>query len=551
MLGEVPELVDFLFLEDAPDDPDSWQKAIAGDELAPRILADALAAYETCPWDSRLAARGDAGHRGVGRAASSARPRRRSGWPSWAGRGACRSSTRWPCSGRDETRRRLAAALARLDRRCLMLLAPLRWALRIALLVRGGDRPLLRRDPGAGLADLAPVRPAPGGRHPGHGGGPVRLRAVPGPAGAARPGADALPAGLRPPDHGDGQQAAGGQVHRGGVGRDVPREARACRRRRSSRRGATTATRTSPTPLRDARRRTTPRSCWSPPTRSTRTAPWPSRRSSRSSPVAHADPDVAHHGLVDGALLLEGGGRRRARADHRLQPPGVAARRLSGSALRCSARGRGRWSWRGGGAGRGGVLNVMRTTVPRPWAVPTPMTQVAWPGCAAVAVADDPGVDPEVGGERAVAADVGAALASRDVAVGGVGGRVHPPPHGGGALGDEPGPRGPVVRVPQAAARDGDGLAVDEAAARGDPDRRCQAAPAPGGRDARTPEPRDREARPAMTAAADHRCMPRPPNPFAPRGIPGAASFHREGRGFNAPLPGHRAERAPEGARLI
>ena len=51
VLGEVPELVDFLFLADAPDDPDSWQKAIAGDEVAPRILADALAAYETCPWD--------------------------------------------------------------------------------------------------------------------------------------------------------------------------------------------------------------------------------------------------------------------------------------------------------------------------------------------------------------------------------------------------------------------------------------------------------------------------------------------------------------------
>ena len=51
MLGEVPELVDFLFLEDAPDDPDSWQKAIAGDEGAPQILAAALAAYEACPWD--------------------------------------------------------------------------------------------------------------------------------------------------------------------------------------------------------------------------------------------------------------------------------------------------------------------------------------------------------------------------------------------------------------------------------------------------------------------------------------------------------------------
>jgi glutamyl-tRNA synthetase len=51
VLGEVPELVDFLCLADAPDDPDSWQKAIAGDDGAPRILTDALAAYETCPWD--------------------------------------------------------------------------------------------------------------------------------------------------------------------------------------------------------------------------------------------------------------------------------------------------------------------------------------------------------------------------------------------------------------------------------------------------------------------------------------------------------------------
>jgi glutamyl-tRNA synthetase len=51
VLSEVAELVEFLFLEDAPDDPDSWQNAIAGDEGAPRILADALAVYETCLWD--------------------------------------------------------------------------------------------------------------------------------------------------------------------------------------------------------------------------------------------------------------------------------------------------------------------------------------------------------------------------------------------------------------------------------------------------------------------------------------------------------------------
>ena len=51
VLGEVPELVDFLFLDGAPDDPESWQKAMAGDEESGRILAEALAAYETCAWD--------------------------------------------------------------------------------------------------------------------------------------------------------------------------------------------------------------------------------------------------------------------------------------------------------------------------------------------------------------------------------------------------------------------------------------------------------------------------------------------------------------------
>jgi glutamyl-tRNA synthetase len=48
----VPELVDFLFLDDAPDDPDSWQKAMDGDDGAARILDDALASYEALPsWD--------------------------------------------------------------------------------------------------------------------------------------------------------------------------------------------------------------------------------------------------------------------------------------------------------------------------------------------------------------------------------------------------------------------------------------------------------------------------------------------------------------------
>jgi glutamyl-tRNA synthetase len=51
VLSEVPELVDFLFLEDAPDDPESWQKAVVGDDMAPRIISEALVAFETCPWD--------------------------------------------------------------------------------------------------------------------------------------------------------------------------------------------------------------------------------------------------------------------------------------------------------------------------------------------------------------------------------------------------------------------------------------------------------------------------------------------------------------------
>ena len=51
VLGEVPAMVDFLFL-DAPDiDPDSWQKALAGDDAAPAILAAATTAYEALRGD--------------------------------------------------------------------------------------------------------------------------------------------------------------------------------------------------------------------------------------------------------------------------------------------------------------------------------------------------------------------------------------------------------------------------------------------------------------------------------------------------------------------
>ncbi len=45
ILSEVPAMVDFLFLEEPLIDPDSWDKAIAGDEVAPTILTAAITAY--------------------------------------------------------------------------------------------------------------------------------------------------------------------------------------------------------------------------------------------------------------------------------------------------------------------------------------------------------------------------------------------------------------------------------------------------------------------------------------------------------------------------
>jgi glutamyl-tRNA synthetase len=113
VLSEVPELVDFLFLEDAPDDEDSWRKAMEGDDLAPRILADALAAYETCPWDkvalheATLALAESVGRK-LGKAQAPIRVAvmgRTRGLPLFDS---------LEVVGRDETRRRLAAALSRL-----------------------------------------------------------------------------------------------------------------------------------------------------------------------------------------------------------------------------------------------------------------------------------------------------------------------------------------------------------------------------------------------------------------------------------------------------
>jgi len=46
VLGEVPGMVDFLFLAEPPVDDEAWAKAVAGDEGAPAILAAAIDAYE-------------------------------------------------------------------------------------------------------------------------------------------------------------------------------------------------------------------------------------------------------------------------------------------------------------------------------------------------------------------------------------------------------------------------------------------------------------------------------------------------------------------------
>ncbi len=50
-LGEVPALVDFLFLEEPQTDPASWDKAMKAPDAA-TVLDDTITAYETAPWDA-------------------------------------------------------------------------------------------------------------------------------------------------------------------------------------------------------------------------------------------------------------------------------------------------------------------------------------------------------------------------------------------------------------------------------------------------------------------------------------------------------------------
>ena len=113
----------------------------------------------------------------------------------------------------------------------------------------------------------------------------------------------------------------------------------------------------------------------------------------------------------------------------------------------------------------GGVLKVTRTTVPSPWAVPTPITQVACPAVPHQPSPMMPGGEAETGTERAVGADPEGPGVG-DVAVGGVGGGVHPAVDGGGALGDEPGPGAVPGGLRQAVAADDHRLAGLETLAR-------------------------------------------------------------------------------------
>jgi glutamyl-tRNA synthetase len=49
-LAEVPAMVDFLFLDRAPIEEASWERAVAGDPAAAGLLDDAIASYGSCPW---------------------------------------------------------------------------------------------------------------------------------------------------------------------------------------------------------------------------------------------------------------------------------------------------------------------------------------------------------------------------------------------------------------------------------------------------------------------------------------------------------------------
>jgi glutamyl-tRNA synthetase len=70
VLGEVPAMVDFLFLEEPVFDADSWTKAIEGDDQARTILTDAITAFGDLAFDwnrNAIRAATEAIGQGVGR----------------------------------------------------------------------------------------------------------------------------------------------------------------------------------------------------------------------------------------------------------------------------------------------------------------------------------------------------------------------------------------------------------------------------------------------------------------------------------------------------
>ena len=221
VLGEVVELVDFLFLPEAPDDDASWQKAMVKDEAAPAILAAALAAYTECPWtldgirEATLAVAEQVG-RNLSKAQAPIRVAtmgRTRGLPLFDS---------LEVLSREEACRRIAVARGTAS-------PPEPDALRAAQAGASHGRPgrgchphLLRGHHGAGLVDVTPGRPAPRRRHPCHGRRPVQRCALPGFAVPAQRGEDPVRPGRRHAHCGHGGQAARRRLHRGGGGPALP-----------------------------------------------------------------------------------------------------------------------------------------------------------------------------------------------------------------------------------------------------------------------------------------------------------------------------------------
>jgi glutamyl-tRNA synthetase len=113
VLGEVPALVDFLFLEDPPMDEKSWEKVMERDETASALLRAANELYADCEWTRdelhRFTAElGESFGKKLGKAQA---PIRVAVTGTQVGPPLFESLE---VLGRDETRRRISAALARL-----------------------------------------------------------------------------------------------------------------------------------------------------------------------------------------------------------------------------------------------------------------------------------------------------------------------------------------------------------------------------------------------------------------------------------------------------